>query len=157
MAAGQPSRGAQLLQGILKDLQILPHPAQSILDPARLIQNLHRAGKRVVAHCKWPLDGGRVPPGNTIAKRFTRLLGTLTVCFFKYLHVYSGSPQLEFSILEALRHEVNGLVGLVLVGLHRRLLGDERLVFWLVGQSVLGRQVQDWSRQRERTRSHVFG
>lgn len=140
------SRRAQLLQGVLKDLQVLPHLAQRILDPAGLIQDLHRAGKGVVAHCKWPLDGGRVPPGNVMVKP-TRLLGPFTdAC--ETFEGKPGSPQLEFSILKALGHKVNGLVGLVLVGLHRRLLRLERLVFRLIGQSVLDREFQDGSRQR---------
>lgn len=46
-------------------------------------------------------------------------------------------PQLNLRVLEVLGHEVNGLVGLVLVRLHRCLLRVERLVLRLVGQSVL--------------------
>lgn len=51
-------------------------------------------------------------------------------------------PQLEFCILKTLRHEINRLVGLVLIRLHRSLLGDERLVLRLFRQRVLWRQVR---------------
>lgn len=46
-------------------------------------------------------------------------------------------PQLELCILKTLRHEINRLVGLVLIRLHRSLLRDERLVLWLIGQRIL--------------------
>lgn len=73
------SRPAQLLQGVLKAPQLLPHLAQSVLDPAGLVQNLHRAGKRVVAHRERPLDGSRVPP-EKVWNRFASLSGTVAVC-----------------------------------------------------------------------------
>ena len=47
------------------------------------------------------------------------------------------TPHLDLGVLEALGHEVDGLVGLVLVGLYARLLGLERAALWFVGQSVL--------------------
>lgn len=49
-------------------------------------------------------------------------------------------PHLHLCVLKALRHEVNRLVGLVLIRLHCRLLGVERTVLGLIGQSVLERQ-----------------
>lgn len=58
-----PLRWAQFLQGTLKGLQVFSHLAQSILDFVGLIQNLHTAGKWVVANCEGSLDGRRVSPG----------------------------------------------------------------------------------------------
>lgn len=56
-------RWTELLQGAVKGLQFFPHLAQRVLDLAGLIQNLHAAGKGVVANCKGPLDGCGVSPG----------------------------------------------------------------------------------------------
>lgn len=61
------SRGAELLQGAVKGLQLFPHLAQSVLDLAGLIQNLHAAGKGVVANCEGALDGCGVSPGEVNA------------------------------------------------------------------------------------------
>lgn len=49
----------------MKGLQFFPHLAQRVLDLAGLIQNLHAAGKGVVANCKGPLDGRGVSPGES--------------------------------------------------------------------------------------------
>lgn len=48
-----------------------------------------------------------------------------------------NSPHLDLGVLEALGHKVDGLVGLVLVGLHTRLLRFKGTALRLVGQSVL--------------------
>lgn len=70
-------RGAELLQGAVESLQVLPHPTQRVLDLAGLIQNLHAAGKWVIANCKGTLDGCRVSPGEVKAARgFSRCTGT---------------------------------------------------------------------------------
>lgn len=53
---------AELLQGSLQGLQVFSHLAQSVLDLAGLVQNLHAAGKGVVTNGKGTLDGCRVLP-----------------------------------------------------------------------------------------------
>lgn len=50
-------RQSDLLQGTLQGLQVFMHLAQSALDLARLVQNLHAAGKGVVVNCEGALDG----------------------------------------------------------------------------------------------------
>lgn len=70
-------RWAELLQGAVESLQVLPHLTQRVLDLAGLIQNLHAAGKWVVANCKGTLDGCRVSPGEVKAVwGFNRCTGT---------------------------------------------------------------------------------
>lgn len=54
-------------------------------------------------------------------------------------------PQLILGILEALRHKVDGLVGLVLVWLHCTLFWYKWPVLWLVRQCVLDRKVREIS------------
>lgn len=73
------SRAAQLLQGVLKAPQLLPHLAQGALDPAGLVQDLHRAGERVVAYRERPLDGSGVPP-ERVLKWVCWFSGTVAVC-----------------------------------------------------------------------------
>lgn len=53
---------AELLQGAVKGLQVFSHLAQSVLDLAGLIQDLHAAGKGVVANGEGALDGCRESP-----------------------------------------------------------------------------------------------
>lgn len=55
-------RRAELLQSPVEGLQVLPHLAQSALDPGRLVQDLNAAGERVVADRERALDVGRVSP-----------------------------------------------------------------------------------------------
>lgn len=55
-------RWAELLQGAVQGLQLLSHLAQSVLDLTGPIQDVHAAGKGVVAHRKGTLDGCGVPP-----------------------------------------------------------------------------------------------
>lgn len=57
--------------------------------------------------------------------------------FWTCLHATARVPELLLGICEALRNEVDGLVRLVLVGLHRRGLRIELSRLWLVGQRVL--------------------
>lgn len=57
--------------------------------------------------------------------------------FWTCLHATARVPELLLGIWETLRNEVDGLVRLVLVGLHRRGLRIELSRLWLVGQRVL--------------------
>lgn len=55
-------RRAELLQGAVQGLELLPHLAQGVLDFTGLIQDLHAAGEGVIADCEGALDVCRVFP-----------------------------------------------------------------------------------------------
>lgn len=55
-------RRAELLQGAVQGLEVLPHLAQGVLDFTGLIQDLHAAGEGVIADCEGALDVCRVFP-----------------------------------------------------------------------------------------------
>lgn len=74
-------------------------------------------------------------------------ISLFSVCFHQTAITYSSQsnkwiPQLNLCVLEALRHKVNRLVGLVLVRLHCRLLGVKRFVLRLIRQRILEGQGQ---------------